>query len=71
MAYRKIRKCPMLIAAALLGSVVAAAPAQAAVSQSHVIGAAAHCFWSHESGHWDWVNGRRVWVPARSVWVCR
>ncbi|OHV31729.1 hypothetical protein [Pseudofrankia sp. EUN1h] len=70
MAYRNGRKYPLLIVAAVLGSVLSAAPAEAALTPSHVTNAAAHCYWRHESGHWDWVNGQRHWVPARSVWVC-
>ncbi|MDT3444584.1 MULTISPECIES: hypothetical protein [unclassified Pseudofrankia] len=70
MEYRNGRKYSLLIAAAVLGSVLSAAPAEAVLAPSHVTNAAAACFWRHDPGHWDWVNGHRRWVPARSVWVC-
>ncbi len=70
MAYRKSQTFPLLIAAAALGSVLSAAPAQASVATSHVTGTAYHCYWRTVSGHWVWENGHRRWVPPRSVRVC-
>jgi hypothetical protein len=70
MACRKSQTFPLLIAAAALGSVLSAAPAQAALAPSHVTGAAYHCYWRTVSGHWVWTNGHRRWVPPRSVRVC-
>lgn len=69
MARRKLSKCPPLIAAAAVGSVLFAVPAQAA-PPAHVTGAAYGCYWRHVDGHWVWENGQRHWVPPRSVRVC-
>ncbi|ONH32434.1 hypothetical protein BL253_05230 [Pseudofrankia asymbiotica] len=71
MEYRKGRRYSLVVAAAVLGSVLSVAPAAvAAEAPSHVGKAAAGCFWRHDPGHWGWENGHRAWIPARSVWVC-
>jgi hypothetical protein len=72
MAYRRIRKFPLLIVAVALGSVLSTAPAQASSPyMGHTTGTVLRCYWRHVPGHWVWVNGRRTWVPPRSVRVCR
>jgi hypothetical protein len=68
--YRNDRKYPLLIAAAVLGSVLSAAPAQAALAPSDVNKAAAGCYWRHVDGHVAWFDGRQHWVPAQTIWVC-
>jgi hypothetical protein len=70
MATNKGRRYPLLFAAAALGSILSAAPAQAAQAPSHISGAAYHCYTRFSSGHWIWVNGHRTWVPGRYVRVC-
>lgn len=70
MALRRNSKVPLLVAAAALGSFLAAAPAQAAPPRAHVGGVTHGCHWRHVDGHWVWVDGERHWVPPRSVRVC-
>ena len=66
-AYRKSRAFPLLIAAAALGTVLSAAPAEASVASSHVTGTAYHCYWRTVSGHWVWPAGERARLTAADI----